>query len=398
VSRLSFRLEATAPATAARAGRLTTRHGEVRTPVFMPVGTQATVKGMAREELAEAGSQVLLANTYHLLLRPGPEVFRAVGGIHRFMRWDRSVLTDSGGFQIFSLPNARRMTEAGAAFRSYLDGRAILLSPETSIETQLAIDSDLMMVLDECVPSTSSRDVAAAAMERTHRWAARSLAARGDAPNALFAIVQGACFEDLRRASAAALTAMPFDGFAIGGLAVGETKDEREHFCGLAAACLPADKPRYLMGVGTPIDLLEAVHRGVDMFDCIIPSAYAQQGTAFTWSGIYRFRRGVYRTDEAPIDAACACRTCATYSRAYLHHLVKANEVLGWRLLTLHNLHFYHQLMATMRAAICAGTFAALYGELRERLAAFDREKPSVPPRRRRPAARPVTPVSALVE
>ncbi len=376
MGRLNFQLEATSPHTRARAGRFTTLHGEVITPVFMPVGTQATVKGMRVEELKAVEAQVLLANTYHLLLRPGPEVFKAAGGIHKFMRWDRPVLTDSGGFQIFSLENERRMTEEGASFRSYVDGKKILLSPELSIDMQKAIGSDIMMVLDQCVPSTSTHDIAREAMHLTHRWAKRSLAARGDSRQAMFGIVQGACYEDLRRESASYLTSLPFDGFAIGGLAVGETKDEREHFTSLSTDLLPPNLPRYLMGVGTPIDLLEAVHRGVDMFDCIIPSALAQQGTAFTHQGIFRFRRGIYKLDFDPVDKNCSCYTCKNYSRAYLHHLCKASEGLGWHLLTQHNLHFYRELMMEMRRHILAGTFYEFYLTKKNALVQRDVEGP----------------------
>lgn len=377
MSRLSFNLVAAATASQARAGTMQTLHGEVRTPVFMPVGTQATVKGMRVEELRAVGAQVLLANTYHLLLRPGPEVFRHFGGIHRFMNWDGPVLTDSGGFQIFSLPKERRITEEGASFRSYVDGKAILLSPEVSIATQRAIGSDIMMVLDVCVPSTSTYDIAAKAMERTHRWALRSLAAREDSPQSLFAIVQGACDENLRRESASFLREHPFDGFAIGGLAVGETKDEREHFCGLATAMLPDHLPRYLMGVGTPIDLLEAVHRGVDMFDCILPSALAQQGTAFTHKGLVRLRRSVYKFNDVPIDYECTCYTCQNYTRAYLHHLTKASEGLGWHMITQHNLHFYGELMAEMRQHIIDDTFAEYRLAKRQEITVVDRDFPT---------------------
>ena len=381
MSRLSFQLAAEAPGSRARAGSFTTLHGEVRTPVFMPVGTQATVKGMRVEDLKTVGSQVLLANTYHLLLRPGPDVFRKFGGIHRFMGWNGPVLTDSGGFQIFSLPNERRMTEEGAAFRSYVDGTKLLLSPEVSIETQKAIGSDIMMVLDECVPSTSSHAEATRAMELTHRWALRSLQARGDSPQALFGIVQGACYEDLRKTSAAFLREQPFDGIAIGGLAVGESKGEREHFTEFSTDLLPRHLPRYLMGVGMPIDLLEAVHRGVDMFDCILPSALAQQGTAFTHKGVFRFRRSVYKFSDEPIDATCSCYTCQNYSRAYLHHLNKASEGLGWHLLTHHNLHFYRELMAEMRDHILAGTFLNYYRSKREDLVRTDVTEPTPPPK-----------------
>jgi queuine tRNA-ribosyltransferase len=293
------------------------------------VGTQATVKNMTVEGLKAVDAQVLLANTYHLLLRPGPEVFRKFGGIHRFMNWDRPVLTDSGGFQIFSLPESRIMTEAGAQFRSYVDGDVHFLSPESSIAMQRAIGSDIMMVLDQCIASTASHAETEAAMHLTHRWAERSLAARGDSPQALFGIVQGACHRDLRLRSAEFLRALPFDGLAIGGLAVGETHAQRYEFTGLVTDELPGNLPRYLMGVGTPIDILESVHRGVDMFDCIIPTQLAQRGTAFTSHGRIHCRRGIYKFSEAPLDALCSCTTCAKYSRAYLHHLTKSDEVLG---------------------------------------------------------------------
>lgn len=384
MSRLNFQIEAEASGSRARAGRFTALHGEVRTPVFMPVGTRATVRGQTVETLLEAGSQVVLANTYHLLLRPGPEIFRQFGGIHRFMNWSRPVLTDSGGFQIFCLPHARRMQEEGAAFQSYLDGRRILLSPELSIDMQKAIGSDIMMVLDQCIPSTAERAEAEAAMHLTHRWARRSLEARGDSPQALFAITQGACFEDLRRESAETLMEMPFDGFAIGGLAVGESKAEREDMTEHATALLPRKLPRYLMGVGMPIDLLEAVHRGVDMFDCIIPNALAQQGVVFTSAGKMELRRGVFRDREEALDPACSCGTCRNYSRAYLHHLIKSGEVLAWQLLGHHNLCYYHRLMGEMRTAILNDSFADYYREKRVELDAREPTHPIHPPIARR--------------
>jgi queuine tRNA-ribosyltransferase len=384
MSRLRFRIEAEASGSRARAGHFTALHGEVQTPVFMPVGTRATVRGQTVETLEEAGSQVVLANTYHLLLRPGPEIFRQFGGIHRFMNWKRPVLTDSGGFQIFCLPHARKMQEEGASFQSYLDGRRILLSPELSIDMQKAIGSDIMMVLDQCIPSTAERTEAEAAMHLTHRWALRSLAARGDSPQALFAITQGACFEDLRKQSAETLCALPFDGFAIGGLAVGESKAQREDMTEHATALLPRNLPRYLMGVGMPIDLLEAVHRGVDMFDCIIPNALAQQGVVFTSTGKMELRRGVFRDREEALDERCPCRTCKNYSRAYLHHLIKSGEVLAWQLLGNHNLHYYHRLMAEMRAAILNDSFAAYYQEKRVELEAREPTHPIHPPIARR--------------
>ncbi|HPW59415.1 MAG TPA: tRNA guanosine(34) transglycosylase Tgt, partial [Candidatus Rifleibacterium sp.] len=333
MSRLNFRVEARCGGTRARVGRFTALHGEVVTPVFMPVGTRATVKSQTVETLKATGAQVLLANTYHLLLRPGPEVFRKFGGIHRFMNWDQPVLTDSGGFQIFSLHRSREMNEEGARFQSYIDGKSFMLTPELSIDMQKAIGSDIMMVLDQCIPSTAGHDEAKAAMELTHRWAVRSLAARGDSPQSMFGIVQGACHHDLRRQSAEFLRQLPFDGMAIGGLAVGETSDLRYEFTGLVAEMLPEHLPRYLMGVGTPLDILEAVHRGVDMFDCIMPSQLGHRGTVYTSHGKMQLRRSVYKFAEEKLDAACDCLTCRDYSRAYLHHLIKSDEPLGWHLL-----------------------------------------------------------------
>ncbi len=377
-SRLDFRLDAQAVDSRARAATFRTLHNEVLTPLFMPVGTQATVKAQLTQTLEDAGSQILLANTYHLLLRPGPEVFQRTGGIHGFMSWKKSVLTDSGGFQIFSLPHSRAMSEEGAVFQSYLDGKTILLSPEVSIETQRAIGSDIMMALDQCIPSTADETAARAALGITHRWAGRSLAARGDSPQSMFAIVQGALFPELRRESASVLSAMPFDGFAIGGLAVGEGKTEREDVCEFTAQLLPADKPRYLMGVGTPLDILEAVHRGVDMFDCIIPTQVAQRGAVFTSRGYLQMKRGVYKFADAPLDPECSCPTCARYSRAYLHHLAKTGENLGWTLLGQHNLYFYHQLMRDIRQSILENCFLELYREKREFLHATDLDHPTV--------------------
>ena len=376
MSRLHFHLDAQATGSRARAATFRTLHNEVLTPLFMPVGTQATVKAQLPQTLEDSGSQILLANTYHLLLRPGPEVFRRTGGIHGFMSWKRSVLTDSGGFQIFSLPHSRSMSEEGAVFQSYLDGKTILLSPELSIETQKAIGSDIMMVLDQCIPSTAPESAARAALDLTHRWAARSLAARGESPQSMFAIVQGALFPELRRESAARLSEMPFDGFAIGGLAVGEGRSEREDMCELTAALLPRDRPRYLMGVGTPLDILEAVHRGVDMFDCIIPTQVAQRGAVFTSRGYLQMKRGVYKYSEDKLDPECGCPTCARYSRAYLHHLAKTGETLGWQLLGKHNIHFYHQLMRDIRQSIIEDRFLELYHEKRAFLHESDVDNP----------------------
>jgi queuine tRNA-ribosyltransferase len=365
MSRLQFKLEKTASSSRARAARFTTLHNEVLTPTFMPVGTHAAVRGQRREDLLESGSQVLLANTYHLLLRPGPEVFDQFGGIHRFMNWPRSVLTDSGGFQIFCLPNSRVMKEEGAFFKSYVDQKIHCLSPEVSIATQRSIGSDIMMVLDQCVPSTVDRATAKAAMDLTHRWAKRSLAARGDSPQSLFGIVQGACYEDLRRESARVITDLPFDGYAIGGLAVGESMNERQDCTATVTDLLPQDRPRYLMGVGTTLDLLEAVHRGVDMFDCILPTAMAQQGKAFTSMGRRDLRRAAYRTIDAPLDPSCKCSTCKTYSLAYLSHLHRVHEHLAWQLIGLHNVHFYMELMSQCRQHILNDTWLAFYEQQR---------------------------------
>jgi queuine tRNA-ribosyltransferase len=389
MTRLNFTVDRQAAHSRARAATFQTLHGEVQTPVFMPVGTQATVKGLSVDALKAVGSRVLLANTYHLLLRPGPDVFRVFGGIHRLMNWQGPVLTDSGGFQIYSLPNERVLSKWGASFRSYVDGKVHLLSPESSIEMQKAIGSDIMMALDHCIPSTAPLAQAQAAMDLTHHWALRSLDARGDSPQALFGIVQGACHASLRKESAEFLAKLSFDGLAIGGLAVGETHAERYEFTTLTTQHMPAHLPRYLMGVGTPIDILEAVHRGVDMFDCIIPSQLAHRGTAFTSHGKINCRRTVYRLSEAPLDAACNCQTCREYSRAYLCHLVRANETLGAQLLTIHNLTFYHQLMRDMRESIMRDEFLAVYERKRQELVRPDDEHPNNPPPRNKAIATP---------
>jgi len=364
----AFELIAKDPNSRARCGRMATAHGVVETPVFMDVGTRATVTNCAPQDLKEIGTQVVLGNTYHLMLRPGPETFRKLGGIHKFMKWNGPVLTDSGGFQIFSLPNQRVITEEGAKFKGYVDQRTYMLSPERSIEVQTAIGSDIMMVLDECVNSTSDVEITRNAMHRTHRWALRSLAARTNPQQALFAIVQGGLLPDLRKESAAFLTDHPFDGFAIGGLAVGDTRSQREDVTAFAADLLPNEKPRYLMGVGTPPDLLIAILAGVDMFDCILPTQMAWQGTAFTSTGRVKVTRLPYVHSEEPLDASCTCSTCTTFSRAYLHHLFKAREPIGPRLLSLHNLHHYHVLMAESRKHIQAGTFAEFARETLDRI------------------------------
>jgi queuine tRNA-ribosyltransferase len=370
----SFSLGTRDPGSRARRGTLHTSRGTVETPVFMPVGTRATVTGMAPDELTRLGASIILANTYHLLLRPGPDQFRRTGGIHSFMRWPGLVLTDSGGYQIFSLPGERTMSEDGARFRSYIDGRFYQLSPESSIQMQTAIGSDIMMVLDECIAATALESAGRAAMERTHRWALRGLAARTNPEQALFAIVQGGLVPSLRRESARFLTEHPFDGYAIGGLAVGDTRAQREDMTAFAADLLPAQAPRYLMGVGTPPDLLVAMGCGVDMFDCVIPTRLAWQGTAFTSTGRVRITRGAHQASDASLDVACTCSTCRTYTRGYLHHLIKCSEPLGPRLLTIHNLHYYLELMAQARAAIDAGVYAAF---AKQKLSEIDRHEHS---------------------
>jgi len=391
--RLKFTLQAEASSSMARAGRIDLRGQVIETPIFMPVGTHACVRHLHHSRLEQISVPIILGNTFHLLQRPGIEVFKQWGGIHQFMNWKGLVLTDSGGFQIFSLSDQRRMTEEGAKFKSYYDGSDIFLSPEKSIEMQGAINSDIMMVLDECVPSTVDEAEAKRAMDLTHRWAKRSLDARTEeSTQALFAIVQGAIFPNLRRESAKALTDMPFDGFAIGGLAVGESKGEREAMTEFVTPLLPKESPRYLMGVGTPIDLLEAVHRGVDMFDCILPGALGEQGVAFSYNGKIKLKRASYKFDSAPLDESCDCDTCKMHSRSYLHHLIKGEETVGKTLLTQHNIHFYLRLMRDMRKAILENRFLAFYNEYKSRLVADDEKHPiKVPktkPKRLRPTIR----------
>ena len=379
-----FEIQAEAPGSRARAATLTTAHAAIETPVFMPVGTRASVRTQTLGQLGQLAAPIILANTYHLLVRPGIEVFERFGGLRAWMKWPHAILTDSGGFQIFSLGGA--MSEHGAALRTH--GQTTVLTPERSIAMQHAIGSDILMVLDHCIAATSSHAEARAAMQLTHRWAERSLACWRSLPDrtsALFGIIQGACFEDLRAASAAALCDLEFDGYAIGGLAVGETRTQREDVTELATGLMPVARPRYLMGVGMPLDILEAVHRGVDLFDCVLPTALAQQGVAFTSHGRIDLRRGVYKFAEPPLDRACDCEACAVYSRSYLHHLVKCKEPLGWQLLAFHNLRFYARLMRDIRGHIRAGTFAAFHAEQRTLLGLSDVDNPPGPPPRGRP-------------
>jgi queuine tRNA-ribosyltransferase len=375
-ARLNFMLEKQSSGSRARAAKFFTLHGEVETPIFMPVGTQATVKGQTFDSLKAAGACVLLVNTYHLLLRPGPDVLKRFGGIHRFMNWHGPVLSDSGGFQIFSLPRSREMNEEGARFQSYVDGQSHLLSPESSIEMQKTIGSDIMMALDMCIPSTAPYAQARAAMELTHRWAERSLRARGDSDQALFGIVQGACHADLRTISAEFLSGLSFDGLAIGGLAVGETHRERYDVTARVTEHLPENLPRYLMGVGTPIDILESVHCGVDMFDCIIPSQLARRGVAFTSHGKLQMRRSVHKFSQESLDARCDCRSCQQHSRGYIHHLIKSDELLGWHLIGVHNMAFYHRLMSEIRQSILRDNFLSYYETKRVELTRSDEDNP----------------------
>ncbi|HTD90577.1 MAG TPA: tRNA guanosine(34) transglycosylase Tgt [Burkholderiales bacterium] len=347
----------------ARRGVLRTAHGEIDTPAFMPVGTYGTVKAMSPLELRELGAQIVLGNTFHLWLRPGLEVIGAHGGLHRFMGWDGPILTDSGGFQVFSLGALRKITEEGVKFQSPVNGDACFLSPEESMRIQRVLNSDIVMVFDECTPYPATEDEARMSMQLSLRWAARSKQAHGDGggnTNALFGIVQGGVYEALRDESLARLTDIGFDGYAIGGQAVGESKEEMLRILRHTAPQLPGGKPRYLMGVGTPSDIVAAVMAGVDMFDCVLPTRNARNGWLYTSAGVIKLRNAQYRNDLKPLDAQCDCYTCTHFTRAYLHHLQKVNEILGARLNTLHNLHFYQQLMQRLRAAIAAGTLASV--------------------------------------
>jgi queuine tRNA-ribosyltransferase len=356
-TRMEFQLLATDRTTGARRGRLTTRHGTVETPVFMPCGTQATVKTLDPRDLTEAGCELILCNTYHLSLRPGHEVVKELGGLHGFMGWDRAILTDSGGFQILSLSALRSLTEDGVTFQSHLDGSRHCLSAEKAIEVQLALGADILMALDECPPYAATYEYHQASMERTARWARRCRAAHpGDEP-ALFGILQGGTHLDLRSRSAEATRQIGFSGYALGGLGIGEGPAQMYAVVAQTTALLPAEAPRYLMGVGTPQDLLEGIARGVDMFDCVLPTRNARNGGLFTRTGRLNIKGAAYARDERPVDPACTCYTCRHFSRAYLRHLHVADEILGLRLNTIHNLHYYAELMRQARQAIQAGTF-----------------------------------------
>jgi queuine tRNA-ribosyltransferase len=344
---------------AARRGRLRLPRGTIETPMFMPVGTGGTVKGVTPEELLEAGAQIVLGNTFHLMLRPGMEVIRAHGGLHRFMHWERPILTDSGGFQVYSQAGRRKITERGVTFRSPVDGSEVFLGPEESMQVQRDLGADIVMIFDECTPWPADWSTARASMELSLRWARRSREAHGDNPAALFGIVQGGMYPDLRFESLAGLTDVGFDGYAIGGLSVGEPKEEMMAVVETVAPRLPAERPRYLMGVGTPTDLVEAVYRGVDLFDCVLPTRNARNGWLYTDDGIVRIRNARYERDTRPVEPGCECYTCRHYSRAYLRHLQRCNEILGARLATIHNLHYFLRLMARLRSAIGEGRLEA---------------------------------------
>ena len=336
----------------ARRGRMTFDRGTVETPAFMPVGTYGTVKAMTPEQLREIGAEVILGNTFHLMLRPGVETVRAHGGLHGFMHWDGPILTDSGGFQVWSLGQLRKLSEEGVWFQSPVDGAKIFLGPEESMAVQQALDADIIMIFDECTNHPATEVEARSSMELSLRWAERSKRAHGDHPSALFGIVQGGMYEHLRDISLTGLKQIGFDGYAVGGLSVGESKEEMFRIVSHLAPQMPADRPRYLMGVGTPEDLVEAVRRGMDMFDCVMPTRNARNGWLFTHDGAVKIKNARYASDTGPIDPACECYTCRHYSRAYIRHLQQANEILGSTLATIHNLHYYQTLMRNLRAAI----------------------------------------------
>jgi len=352
----------------ARRGRLTFARGVVETPAFMPVGTYGTVKGMKTEEVEATGAHIILGNTFHLMLRPGTDIIEQHGGLHGFMNWDKPILTDSGGFQVFSLGKMRKITEEGVRFSSPVNGEKIMLTPERSMEVQRKLGSDVVMIFDECTPHPATHKESQDSMELSLRWAQRSKDAHGDNPSALFGIVQGGMFEDLREVSINGLKAIDFDGYAIGGLSVGEPKEDMIRILDHTAPLIPENKPRYLMGVGKPEDLVEGVRRGIDMFDCVMPTRNARNGHLFVNTGVVKIRNACNKTDTGPLDPTCDCYTCKNYSRAYLHHLDKCKEILGSQLNTLHNLHFYQKVMQGLRDAIEQGkldAFVAAFYALR---------------------------------
>jgi queuine tRNA-ribosyltransferase len=356
----------------ARTGWLEFRRGRVRTPAFMPVGTYGSVKSVTPEEVAGSGAQIILGNTFHLMLRPGTDIVRRHGGLHEFMHWTGPILTDSGGFQVFSLAELRKLTEDGVRFRSPVNGDEVYLTPEKSMEVQHDLNADVTMIFDECTPYPATEAEARESMELSLRWAARSRKRfdelKNDEPDrgeALFGIVQGGIYDQLRRHSLAGLADIGFDGYAVGGLAVGEPEDERNAVLDALLPAMPRDAPRYLMGVGTPVDIAEAVSRGIDMFDCVMPTRHARTGHLFTSAGVVKIRNTQYRDDTGPLDAECDCYTCRNYSRSYLRHLEKCGEILGSRLNTIHNLHYYQKLMRDLRAAIEVGELTAFVRNLR---------------------------------
>jgi queuine tRNA-ribosyltransferase len=344
---------------AARRNRLTFDRGVVETPVFMPVGTYGTVKAMTPEELREAGARIILGNTFHLWLRPGTEIIRLHGDLHDFMQWNGPILTDSGGFQVYSLGKMRKITEEGVHFRSPINGSKVFMGPEESMQIQRDLGSDIVMIFDECTPYPATYDEAKQSMELSLRWAKRSKVAHAGNPSALFGIVQGSVYEELRDASLEGLMEIGFDGYAVGGLSVGEPPEDRWRILDFLGERLPADRPRYLMGVGTPEDIVEAVQRGIDMFDCVLPTRNARNGHLFTHSGVVRIKNAMHAKDTGPLDPMCDCYTCRHYSRAYLRHLFQCNEILGARLNTIHNLHYYQTLMRGLRHAIEERTLKA---------------------------------------
>ncbi|WP_435022137.1 tRNA guanosine(34) transglycosylase Tgt [Tundrisphaera sp. TA3] len=365
---VKFETIATDAASAARCGRLQTRHGSLDTPAFMPVGTLATVKGVTPDQLRATGSRMLLANTYHLALRPGDEEVAAMGGLHAFMDWDGPILTDSGGFQVFSLADRAKITEKGVAFRSHLDGRLLDLTPERAVQIQENLGADVAMCLDVCPALPASRETIAAAVDRTIRWATRCQQARTRADQALFGIVQGGAEEDLRGRCAEALIALDFDGYAVGGVSVGEDREQVRKALEVTTHLLPADRPRYLMGVGRPQDILDAIATGIDMFDCVLPTRNGRNATCLTMAGPVKLRNAGHRRDPRPIEEGCDCLACTRFSRAYLRHLFIANEMLGPILASIHNLRFLQRLTARAREAIRAGRFVQLRAEVLEAL------------------------------
>lgn len=358
LSAIDFKLIKTDSSSAARLGSLTTPHGKIDTPIFMPVGTHATVKAMTPEELTEVGAQIILANTYHLYMRPGHELVARMGGLHEFMHWQGPILTDSGGFQVFSLGELRKITEEGVKFQSHLDGSYHFISPETSMAIQEALGGDIIMCFDECPPYPADYAYIAKSMEMTGRWALRCKNVKKRADQALFGIVQGGMFSDLRERSALALQEIGFDGYALGGVSVGEEKELMHDVMGFSAPFFPVDKPRYVMGIGAPEDLIEGINAGFDMFDCVMPTRNARNGMVFTSFGRLNIKGSRYAEDRLPIDPECGCYVCKNYSRAYLRHLFKSGEILASRLNTWHNLHYYLSLMAGARRAIAEDRFA----------------------------------------